>query len=303
MSGLFVVGDCVLDVDLIGSVNALCPDAPAPVLDVDRERVRAGGAGLAARLAAADGVRVTLLTCLADDAYAMRLKARLAGVTTIVGSSPAGTAVRTRLLAGDRTIGRVDRGGSGLAAAVSVTEEMLDALLTADAVLVCDHGRGMTSNGQLRGVLTWLVDRVPVVWDAHPRGAEPVAGVAAATVDLADAQAATGLAGDTIAAGRAAAELRNRWQAKSVAVTLGAGGAVVDDQGVPRVVPANRVVVEDSYGAGHRFSATLAIRLMRGASVVDATGSAVVQATRFLADGGVAALHTRRQRSSLSAIA
>ena len=64
---------------------------------------------------------------------------------------------------------------------------------------------------------------------------------------------------------------------------------------------ANRLVVEDSYGAGYRFAAALATRLVHGASAVDATRSAVAQATRFLADGGVAALLTRRR--SLSAIA
>jgi bifunctional ADP-heptose synthase (sugar kinase/adenylyltransferase) len=301
--GLFVVGDCLLDVDLIGSVDKLCQDAPAPVLDVETERVRAGGAGLAARLAAADGAKTTLLTCLSDDLYALRLKARLAGLVTIAGSSRAGTAVRTRLLAGDRTIGRVDRGGSG-APPAEVSEEMLDALLTADAVLVCDHGRGMAGNGKLRGVLGWLVNRVPVVWAVHPRGAEPVVRVAVATLNLAAAGAMTGITGDPVtAAGRAASELRTRWRAESVAVTLGAGGALVQEQSAPCVVPANSVVVKDSYGAGYRFAATLATRLMHGASVAGATRSAVAMATRFLVDGGVAALHAGQRRSgSLSTI-
>jgi sugar/nucleoside kinase (ribokinase family) len=181
---------------------------------------------------------------------------------------------------------------------------MLDALLTADAVLVRDHGRGVAGNSQLRGVLSWLVNRVPVVWHAHPRGAEPIVGVTVATVNLADALAVAGLAGDTtIATGRAASELRTRWQARSVVVTVGADGAVVQEPGGTCVVPANRLVVADSYGAGDQFTATLATRLMHGASMVDATRSAVARATRFLAAGGVAALHARHRRSSLSATA
>jgi sugar/nucleoside kinase (ribokinase family) len=131
-----------------------------------------------------------------------------------------------------------------------------------------------------------------------------VVGVAVATPNLTAATATTGLAGDPVTvAGRAASELRLRWRADAVAVTLGASGAVLHEGGQPCVVPANRLGVEDSYGAGYRFAGVVASRLMHGASTVDATKSAVVLATRFLAGGGVAALHTRRRRDSLSAIA
>jgi bifunctional ADP-heptose synthase (sugar kinase/adenylyltransferase) len=50
-----VVGDVLLDRDLDGPSTRLCPDAPVPVVDVERTAVRAGGAGLVARLLAADG--------------------------------------------------------------------------------------------------------------------------------------------------------------------------------------------------------------------------------------------------------
>lgn len=283
-----MAGDCLLDVDLVGSVNRLCQDAPVPVLDLEQERARAAGAGLAARLATADGVAVTLITCLAGDRDGKLLRTRLAGLTAVIGTSAASTPVRTRLLAGGRTIGRVDRGGCGGPPVVS--EEMLDALVTADAVLVSDHGRGLAENGQLRGVLGWLARRVPVVWDPHPGGAEPVAGATIATPSLAEASAVTGLRGEAITV---ASALRTRWQAGAVAITMGAHGALVYDGSRPRALPAKRVAVEDARGAGDRFAAAVATRLLRGDRVVEATSAAVDSATRFLADGGVAALSDR----------
>ena len=60
MPRLVVVGDALLDIDLVGPARRLCPDAPAPVVDVTEERVRPGGAGLAARLGAWDGLDVVL---------------------------------------------------------------------------------------------------------------------------------------------------------------------------------------------------------------------------------------------------
>jgi D-beta-D-heptose 7-phosphate kinase/D-beta-D-heptose 1-phosphate adenosyltransferase len=80
---LVVVGDALLDRDVIGSVERLAPDAPVPVLDEREQRVRPGGAALAAALAARDGLEVTLITALADDAAGRTPPRRSAcGMTT-----------------------------------------------------------------------------------------------------------------------------------------------------------------------------------------------------------------------------
>src|SRR5215217_6020321 len=62
-----VVGDVVLDRDVDGRSDRLCPDAPVPVVDVTSRRESPGGAGLTALLVAASGARVTLVAPLADD--------------------------------------------------------------------------------------------------------------------------------------------------------------------------------------------------------------------------------------------
>src|SRR5204862_2907026 len=64
---LVIVGDVLLDRDLTGKVERLSPDAPVPVVDLEGERRRPGGAGLAAWFAAGDGLDVTLVTAIADD--------------------------------------------------------------------------------------------------------------------------------------------------------------------------------------------------------------------------------------------
>ena len=73
-----VVGDVVLDRDLLGHADRLCPDAPAPVVDVTTVRSGPGGAGLAAVLCARRGARVTLVAPIADDAGGDELR-RLLG--------------------------------------------------------------------------------------------------------------------------------------------------------------------------------------------------------------------------------
>ena len=57
MTRLTVVGDALLDRDLDGRAERLAPDAPVPVVDAIQARRRAGGAGLAATLAALGAFR------------------------------------------------------------------------------------------------------------------------------------------------------------------------------------------------------------------------------------------------------
>jgi D-beta-D-heptose 7-phosphate kinase/D-beta-D-heptose 1-phosphate adenosyltransferase len=92
---LVVVGDALLDIDVEGTVTRLCPDAPAPVLDVAGEHARAGGAALAATMAARDGVDVTLVSALSDDEAGERLRSEIE-VPGLFGRSAA-VPVKTRL--------------------------------------------------------------------------------------------------------------------------------------------------------------------------------------------------------------
>lgn len=299
---LVIVGDCLLDVDLVGSVGRVCPDAPALVVDEDARRPRPGGAGLAALLAARAGEPVTLVTALADDDEAEVLRTQLGRVPVVAGPANTPTPVKTRVRAAGHTLARIDRTRAGTP---TVTAEMLAALRSADAVLVSDYGRGLTEDAALRNVLTELAGRVPVVWDPHPKGASPVRGVTLATPNLDEARRMSGQSGDGVTEAEAAATmLRARWRAGAVAVTLGGRGALlawVDgdvDGGVgggvgggeerTRLVPAPPVAVADPCGAGDRFAVAVTAALMRHETVPAAVEQAVAAAARFVADGGAA---------------
>ncbi|MEU7526338.1 D-glycero-beta-D-manno-heptose 1-phosphate adenylyltransferase [Saccharothrix sp. NPDC042600] len=287
---LVVVGDSLLDVDVEGTADRLCPDAPAPVLDVREERVRPGGAGLAASLARRDGVDVTLVTAVADDADGWRLRDALADVPTVFGHSPAATSVKTRLRCAGHSIARMDRGGGR--GRPTATDDMLDAVRAADMVLVSDYGRGLAFDGRLREALAGR----PVVWDPHPRGPEPTPGAWLVTPNHSEASRFSGCDDPE----EAADALRRRWGAKAVVVTLGADGALLHFGGTPVAVPAPPVAVLDPCGAGDRFAVTAAARLMRGDATDDAVAAAVASAADFLAAGGASGFHTVR-RSSVDA--
>lgn len=278
---LVVVGDALLDVDVEGTVSRVCPDAPAPVLDVAEEHARPGGAALAATMAARDGVDVTLVSALSDDSAGERLR-ELIEVPGVFGRSAA-VPVKTRLRSGGTSLARVDRGGGS--EPPQVTDDMLDAVLSADFVLASDYGRGLLRDERLRSVL----GRVPVVWDPHPRGPAPVPGVRLATPNLSEATAFSGTADPH----EAAASLLSRWRSRAVVITLSGNGALLHCGGTPVAVPAPRVPVADPCGAGDRFAVTAAVRLAAGAAPDDAVADAVGAAAEFLAHGGVSGMRAQ----------
>lgn len=289
---IVVAGDVLLDTDITGSAQRLSPDAPVPVVDVEDIRRRAGGAGLVARLLARDGHDVTLVTALSDDEASGELRAALAGVAVAAGASRAPTPVKTRIRAGAQAVVRFDEGCTP-PPPPEVTEEMLAVLRGADAVVVADYGRGLTADPGLRRTLQVLAGRIPVIWDPHPAGADPVPGVAAVTPNLPEAlrSAGTGSGTGIPAALRAAEQLLGRWQSRSVVVTLGALGALVlPAAGLPQVIAAPDVHAADTCGAGDRFAATLILALACGTGLEPAAEQAVQAAAGFLAAGGVAAL-------------
>ena len=295
-----VVGDVLLDVDLDGSATRLCPDAPVPVVDVSAVRRRAGGAGLVARMLANDGHHVTLVTVLGTDAPAGQLRDELSGITVVAGPSGAPTPVKTRVRADRQPVVRFDD-GCRRPPVPEVSEAMLAALEAAAAIVVADYGRGLTANPDLRAALGRLARRIPVVWDPHPAGADPVPGIDVVTPNLSEALAAAA-AGARPAAGartdgpgdpgQTAAALLRRWRSKAVLVTQGEHGATLLRESAPAPVPipAPRTDATDSCGAGDRLAASLAVHLLAGEGIEEACVLAVREAAAFLAAGGVAAL-------------
>lgn len=297
---LVVVGDTLLDRDLVGNATRLSPDAPVPVICGLRESRRPGGAGLAALLAAREahdsGTDVVFVTVLADDEGGHLLRQMLDGrVELVAGPSIDPTTEKVRVRSGGQSLLRMDREEHS-GEPVRITPRMRDVVEQAGVVLVSDYGRGLPAVPQLRAVVQRVAQRRPVVWDPHPCGSTPVRQVRMATPSLAEAVALSGLSdadsdggGDLALAARSARALVHRWDASSVAVTLGQTGALLDTGGGnPRLLPAPDVPCMDPCGAGDQFAAAAAVALHRGALPMEAVGMAVSAAARFVAMGGAA---------------
>ncbi|OBI02859.1 D-beta-D-heptose 1-phosphate adenosyltransferase [Mycobacterium sp. E2462] len=288
---LVIVGDSILDVDILGSSTRLSPEAPVPVVDAERLVQRPGAAGLAALLAARTEPEVVLVTGIADDDAGSQLYDLLtaAGVRVLALPMTGTTVTKTRIRARGQSMLRVDR-GDGAPQDRPLPAAAADAVATARAICVADYGAGVTALPALRAALTQSAGRIPVVWDPHPRGTPPVPGCALVTPNHEEAQHFCGNSGD---GGEA---LLHRWEASAVCITRGAAGArvyqagaSVQQVGIPAGITGGAA---DVCGAGDRFAVAAAVALGAGANPVAAVRAAVADAARFVAAGGAAAVST-----------
>ncbi|MGH8823447.1 MAG: PfkB family carbohydrate kinase [Jiangellaceae bacterium] len=295
---IVVVGDVVLDRDIVGRADRISPDAPVPVVDVDSVLESPGAAGLAALLCCSPGVQVSLVAPVADDPEGRRLAGMLREQLDLLPIPHQGpTRRKTRVRSLGQSLVRLDSGGSGFPSNPPLSA-VRDIVSGADVVLVSDYGAGVTREPGLRDLLADTARRSVLVWDPHPRGGAPVAGCTLVTPNLAEAQAARPgreVSGRTTSRDVMAAELRRVWTARAVAVTAGSGGAFLAMAGSePLFVPAPEVANGDPCGAGDRFAATAAVSLARGAVLSEAVVDAVAEASAFVAAGGVEWFRGRR---------
>jgi len=147
---ILVVGDIMLDHYIWGRVERISPEAPVPVLDVQREEYRLGGAANVALNLKALGAEVWLAGLVGSDDMADKLRALLQeagiGAEAVVTDKKRPTTVKTRIGADTQQIVRIDRESrQPIAYGVSgILLERLEPIVNqVDAVILEDYNKGV----------------------------------------------------------------------------------------------------------------------------------------------------------------
>ena len=141
-----VVGDVMLDRYWFGSVDRISPEAPVPVLAVNQQQVRVGGAANVAHNLIALGAKVKLLSVMGDDDAGREIMSLMQdyGVQTMLNVDPSvKTIVKLRLMAQNQQLLRVDfdqKPSEELLA--QCLQDYANALQNADVVVLSDYGKG-----------------------------------------------------------------------------------------------------------------------------------------------------------------
>lgn len=284
---ILVLGDVMLDQFIWGHVSRISPEAPVPVVDFSHESYMPGGAANVARNLSALKARSELLTVAGEDLAGRQLRELLAaqqvGCAGIVKTKSRPTSIKTRIVAHQQQVVRVDRESKHAIDAAEV-KALLRALRRqirqADAVVVGDYGKGVVTQALLEGVKQLCRDHG--VWlslDPKPVHHLNLAGLSLITpnrkeafelADVVDATRAPDPLQDRnlmLAAERLLKELRPA----VLLVTLGDQGMLLCQRGAkPFHIPTVAQEVFDVSGAGDTVIASFTLAIAAGASPIEA---------------------------------
>ena len=200
---VLVLGDVMLDRYVYGAVTRMSPEAPIPVLAIERETAMPGGAGNVALNIAALGGSAVLVGLVGDDAAGRELHDLLeqnrAGITAdLVADATRPTTCKTRFVADRQQLLRADA-ERGAPADAAATAALLAAfcghLPSADAVILSDYAKGVLSDRVLHeAIAATRAAGKPIVADPKFSNFGRYDGVTVLTPNKGEAVAATGQA-------------------------------------------------------------------------------------------------------------
>ena len=284
---VLVVGDVMLDHFIWGRVARISPEAPVPVVDFVRESFMPGGAGNVARNLTALGVPAHLFAAIGQDDAANQLKNQLVNqcvnCTGLIASSARPTSVKTRIVAHQQQVVRVDRESReelDAASAKKILAALTKQITKADAVIVGDYGKGVVSQKLLADIKQLCHARG--VWlslDPKPVHHLNLAGLSLITPNRKETFELANLPDETRATNPlndknlmlAAQRLLNELRPAVLLITLGEQGMLLCQRGQkPFHIPTVAQEVFDVSGAGDTVIASFTLAIAAGASPLEA---------------------------------
>lgn len=273
---ILVVGDIILDRYMVGTVNRISPEAPVPIVSLEREFPTLGGAGnTAANIRSLSG-KCVMLSAIGDDPASydlMRLCSLSDHVVTVNGRA---TTVKTRIMSSNYQLSRVDREDRS-----EIPDKAQDQLIDiaiglidqASIVVISDYGKGVITKYVVQSLIRYSHFRgKQVIID--PKGSDYLKYAHAdyVTPNLSELNQVMPIHGATDDAARdSARQLMDAVSIKNVLVTMSERGMML----VPRYgslfrLPSAAKEVYDVTGAGDTVIAALALSLASKLEIRDA---------------------------------
>ncbi|WP_272647057.1 D-glycero-beta-D-manno-heptose-7-phosphate kinase [Paucibacter sp. XJ19-41] len=264
---VLVVGDVMLDRYWYGAVERISPEAPVPVVRVEREEERLGGAANVALNIRTLGTRVTLLTVVGADAAANSLGHLLAarGIEAVLRTDPQlSTIVKLRVIGRAQQLIRVDFENEPdhevLGEMVGAFAEQLPAH---DVVLFSDYGKGGLAHIPRMIELARAAGK-PVLVDPKGSDYRRYAGASVITPNRGELMQVVGHWRDEADLAARVAALRDAIGVQAVLLTRSEEGMTLFGEDGIVHEPARAREVFDVTGAGDTVIATLAVLMAAG---------------------------------------
>jgi rfaE bifunctional protein kinase chain/domain len=271
---VLVVGDVMLDRYWFGDVSRISPEAPVPIVKIEREKETPGGAANVARNAAALGAQVSLLSVVGTDEPGDRLEKLLKGMrvtTQLHRDRGIQTTVKLRVIGGrNQQLLRVDfetpPGHEVLASKLRDFERMLQRV---DVVILSDYGKGgLTHIVKMIGMARRAGKKVLV----DPKGDDysRYRGATLITPNRSEFRQVAGAWKGERELTERAQQWRRKLDAHALLITRGDEGMTLFQDGARLHVATQAREVSDVSGAGDTVIATLGVALAGGTGMKEA---------------------------------
>lgn len=309
---VLIVGDCMLDKYWLGDARRISPEAPVPVVLVEKETLLLGGAGNVARNIRSLGGGARLIALRGNDAAGDEMGRCLAAeqvdhdLVTLEGRP---TTVKTRVLARQQQVVRIDSESSkplDIKDTHHLLEKIEQALPECGAVVVSDYGKGVVNDEFMRGLTSLATTpqrRVPILVDPKPQNVNVYKDVTLLTPNAKETSESAGLPVDSpqdiVRAGRV---LMRHLGLEHLVTTLGGRGmAVFQSRDKACHIPTLARQVFDVTGAGDTVIATLAMGLAVGLDLITSSLIANYAAGLVVAEVGAATVSMAELQASIAA--
>jgi D-beta-D-heptose 7-phosphate kinase/D-beta-D-heptose 1-phosphate adenosyltransferase len=276
---VLVVGDLMLDRYIWGDVGRISPEAPVPVLKVEREENKLGGSGSVIANLVCLGAQTSCCGVIGDDYHGGLVLAELEklgvaakGIFAVPGRP---TGVKTRVIARVQHVVRVDNEDTSpfsLDIEDKVVRFIADAVPEQDLVIISDYNKGLLSERVAREtVAAARKHKKPVLVDSKSGQAARFSGSTTITPNRREAEQLTGLVLDSEEnIRRAAQKLMQDLDLAFATITLDREGIAILSRDSFQIFPTHPVEVYDTTGAGDMALSVMGFVMAGGCVVEDA---------------------------------
>ncbi len=297
-----VVGDVMLDRYLFGSTRRISPEAPVPVVHVNKTDDRPGGAANVAVNLASLGATTRLLGLVGEDAAAQSLQSILGGlgiVCEFTRTADRPTITKTRVQSRGQQLIRLDEENAAHMAGDAMVSALRKSIDGAGAVVLSDYGKGALSD--VTKLISVCRDAgIPVLVD--PKGTDfgKYRGASLITPNQSEFEAVAGVCETDDELVQHARRMIDDLDLSALLITRSEKGMLLlEDGGEPLFLSTQAREVFDVTGAGDTVIATLAGALASGQDLASAAALANLAAGLVVRKIGVASVTPGELRVSL----
>ena len=277
---ILVVGDIMMDRFIWGKVSRISPEAPVPVVAVEKETFLLGGAANVVNNIYSLGGKVSLCGVVGDDEMGEKIIKELAemgiGMHGIFVEQGRQTTTKTRIIAHQQQVVRIDREATDhlkVPTLRNLSEFLKKNMEGFNGIILSDYGKGLLTKELIRATIRRTREMKKFIMvDPKLKNFSHYKRATVITPNAAEASAASGiLINDLSSLKRAGSMLLRKLGCDVLVITRGEEGiAIFEPHQEPFLVSTVAKEVYDVTGAGDTVIGTMALALGAGARVSEA---------------------------------